>query len=126
MVPTERPSRFLSFLLRHRPQDYPLSFDERGFVPLAQLLEVVQGRFPDAQVTDLLNVVEDVDKMRVELLDGLVRAAYGHSFHVNLEHKRIPPPLCLYHGTTRDLPEYLLETGLKPQESHFVHLSDSA
>ena len=126
MIPTERLSRFLSFLLRHRPEDYPLDFDERGFVPVAQLLELVQSRFPDAEEADLLNLVEDADKMRFELENGLVRATYGHSFPVDLEHKRVSPPSYLYHGTARDLAENLLHTGLKPRDRQYVHLSQSA
>ena len=123
MVPRERLSRFLSFLLRHRPPDYPLGFDESGFIPLEELMETVNARFPDAEKTDVLNVIEDSDKMRFELLDGKVRATYGHSFPVKLEHKDIPPPLHLYHGIARDLAPSLLEQGLKPRGRQYVHLS---
>ena len=29
----ERLSRFLTFLLRHKPKDYPLAIDSEGFAP---------------------------------------------------------------------------------------------
>ncbi len=123
MIPSERLSRFLSFLLRHRPQDYPLGFDESGFVPLGELVQKVQDRFRGAEESDVLSVIEDSDKKRFELQGGRVRATYGHSFPVNLEHKKVPPPLLLYHGIARDLARTLLHEGLKPRGRQYVHLS---
>ncbi|HEX9878819.1 MAG TPA: RNA 2'-phosphotransferase [Candidatus Binatia bacterium] len=119
-------SRFLSYLLRHRPGDYPLAFDERGFVPLEDLLQTVRDRFPGAVQADVLGIVEDPHKMRFEFRDGKVRATYGHSFPVNFDQKKVAPPLCLYQGVARDLAENLLNHGLRPCGRQYVHLSLSA
>lgn len=123
MVPTERLSRFLSFLLRHRPEDYPLGFDNRGFVPLKGLVNRVQDRFPEVDDTAILEIIEGSDKTRFEFREGMVRATYGHSFPIDLEQTRESPPEFLYHGTAQDLAKIILEEGLKPRERQFVHLS---
>jgi putative RNA 2'-phosphotransferase len=125
LVPPERVSRFLSFLLRHRPNDYPLRFDRHGFVEWGELIERVQARFPDATEEELLSVISSSDKRRFELREGKVRATYGHSFPVDLEPQSGDPPPHLYHGTARDLAETILREGLKPRGRTYVHLSAS-
>jgi putative RNA 2'-phosphotransferase len=123
MVPLDRLSRFLSFLLRHRPQDYPLDFDRQGFVPWSDLLACVQARFADATENDIRAIVEGSDKQRFELRGDKVRATYGHSFPVDLGGESVAPPEKLYYGTARDLAQGVLRDGLKPRGRAYVHLS---
>lgn len=125
LVTGERLSRFLSYLLRHRPPDYPLRFDPRGFVFWDELIETVQARFPGATEEQILKVVEGPDKKRFELKEGKVRATYGHSFPVDLGLESVEPPENLYHGTARDLAQTILRDGLKPRGRQYVHLSPS-
>lgn len=125
MVSPERVSRFLSFLLRHRPADYPLGFDQRGFVSWSDLLERVQDRFPEITEEEVRRIIEDSHKKRFELREGRVRATYGHSFPVDLGLESVEPPAQLYHGTARDLADTILRDGLKPRGRQFVHLSPS-
>ena len=40
MLPPERISRFLSYLLRHRPKEYPITFDRHGFVPWDEVVDI--------------------------------------------------------------------------------------
>ncbi len=124
-VPPERVSRFLSFLLRHRPQDYPLRFDPQGFVLWGDLIKRVQERFFEITEGEILSVIEGVDKKRFELREGKARATYGHSFPVDLGLESIEPPPHLYHGTARDLAQTILREGLKPRGRQYVHLSPS-
>ncbi|HEV8341225.1 MAG TPA: RNA 2'-phosphotransferase [Candidatus Binatia bacterium] len=125
MVPSERLSRFLSFLLRHRQADYPLRFDKEGFVVWGELLSAVQDRFPEVAEKDIFDIIENSDKKRFELKEGKVRASYGHSFPVDLGLETIEPPAHLYHGTARDLAQSILREGLKPRGRQYVHLSRS-
>ncbi len=125
MLPIERLSRFLSFLLRHRHEDYPLGFDDRGFVHLKDLVTSVQDRFPEVDDAAILEVIEGSDKTRFELWEGMVRSNYVHSFTIDLEHEIEHPPVSLYHGTARDLARSILKEGLKPRDRQFVHLSVS-
>ncbi|MFQ5849737.1 MAG: RNA 2'-phosphotransferase [Candidatus Binatia bacterium] len=121
----ERLSRFMSFLLRHKPEDYPLGFDDRGFVSFNELVQKVQERFPEVREEEVIGVVEGSEKKRFELREGKVRATYGHSFPVDLENQMVEPPYRLYHGTARDLARNILRGGLKPRSRHYVHLSPS-
>jgi len=125
-VAPERLSRFLSFLLRHRPRDYPLSFDPQGFVSWSELKETIQARFPEASEEEILGVITGSDKQRFEMRQDKVRATYGHSFPVDLGVEGVEPPARLYHGMARDLAETILREGLKPRGRAFVHLSASA
>lgn len=126
MVPPERISRFLSYLLRHRPKEYPLSFDRQGFVLWQDVVEMAQQRFPEITEEEIRRVVQDADKKRFELINDRARATYGHSFPVDLGLQAVEPPAQLYHGTARDLAQSILRTGLKPRDRQYVHLSASA
>ncbi len=125
MIPPERISRFLTYLLRHQPKEYPLSFDRQGFVPWGDVVDVVQERFADASEEELRAVVEHSDKQRFELKEGKVRATYGHSFAVELGVEALEPPAQLYFGTARDLAQSIMRGGLKPRDRRYVHLSPS-
>ena len=125
MIPPERISRFLSYLLRHRPREYPLAFDGHGFVAWSEIVDLVQERFIDATELEVRAVVTESEKKRFELSDDKVRATYGHSFPVDLGLEPVEPPAELYYGTARDLAQSILHKGLKPQDRQFVHLSAS-
>ena len=125
MVPLERLSRFLSFLLRHRPAEYPLAIDRQGFVSWSELKECVQARFPDATEEEIRSVLTGSEKKRFEMREDRARATYGHSFPVDLGMERVEPPSHLYHGTARNLAETTLREGLKPSGRTYVHLSAS-
>ena len=126
MVPAERISRFLSFLLRHQPREYPLSFDRRGFVSWDDLVYMAQERFPDVTEEEIRRVVEEPDKQRFELKESKVRATYGHSFAVDLGPEAAEPPAELYLGAARDLAQSALQNGLKPRDRRYIHLSASS
>jgi putative RNA 2'-phosphotransferase len=124
ILPTsEGLSRFLSFLLRHRPVNYPLHFDKQGFVEWNEVVRTVQTRFADITAEEVLDVIENSDKKRFELREGKARATYGHSFPVDLGLETVEPPARLYHGTARDLAQSILREGLKPRGRQYVHLS---
>lgn len=125
MISPERLSRFLSYLLRHRPKEYPLAFDRHGFVAWTDLVDLVRERFYDATEEDIRTVITESEKRRFELRDDKVRATYGHSFPVDLGLESVEPPAELYYGTARDLAQSILRDGLKPRDRQYVHLSAS-
>lgn len=122
---SERISRFLSYLLRHRPKEYPLAFDAQGFVAWSEVVALVQDRYEEATESDIRAVVTDSEKERFELRGDKVRATYGHSFAVDLGLEAVEPPAELYYGTARDLARSILHDGLKPRDRRYVHLSAS-
>lgn len=125
MIVPERISRFLSYLLRHRPKEYPLAFDAQGFVAWPDVVQRVQERFSETTEDEIRAVVTDSDKKRFELRDNRVRATYGHSFPVNLGLEPVEPPNQLFYGTARDLAQSIMRDGLRPRDRQYVHLSAS-
>jgi len=125
LIPPERISRFLSYLLRHRPREYPLAFDRHGFVAWSEIVDLVRERFYDSTEEEIRAVVTESEKKRFELSAEKVRATYGHSFPVDLGLEPVEPPVELYYGTARDLAQSVLRDGLKPRDRQFVHLSAS-
>jgi putative RNA 2'-phosphotransferase len=125
LFPPERISRFLSYLLRHRPKEYPIAFDRHGFAPWGEVFDTVRERFREVTEEQMRAVVIGSAKQRFELKDGKVRATYGHSFPVDLGLEPVEPPPQLYYGTARDLAQSILRIGLRPRDRQYVHLSSS-
>lgn len=116
-------SRFLSYVLRHRPSAIGLQLDQGGWVNVEALLAALarHGRPITRQVLD--RIVAGTDKQRFELRDNRIRAAHGHSIPVSLELPPMAPPPVLYHGTVaRFLPQIRVQ-GLQPGARTHVHLS---
>jgi len=122
----ERLSRFLTFLLRHKPKDYPLTIDREGFAPWQEVVDMVQERFYDATEEQIRDLIASGEKKRFEMRGDKVRATYGHSFPVDLGNTQATPPAQLYYGAARDLAQSMLRNGLKPRDRQYVHLSVSA
>lgn len=125
MIVPERLSRFLSYLLRHRPKEYPLAFDAQGFVAWRELVQRVQERFQEVTDDEIRAVVTASDKRRFEMRDDRIRATYGHSFPIDLALQPAEPPPQLFYGTARDLAQSVLQHGLRPRDRQYVHLSAS-
>jgi putative RNA 2'-phosphotransferase len=122
----ERLSRFLTFLLRHQPKDYPLAIDREGYAPWQEVVDMVQERFYDVSEEQIRSLIGGAEKKRFELRGDKVRATYGHSFPVDLSDAAAEPPAELYFGAAHDLAESMLRSGLKPRDRQYVHLSVTA
>jgi len=118
-------SKFLSLVLRHKPSVLELELDNQGFVPLAEFLSALQKQPRWREITegDVLEVIDNSDKRRFEVVEGKIRALYGHSLAVEVEYPEVEPPPDLYHGTAREFASQILREGLKPQGRRYVHLS---
>jgi len=118
-------SKFLSLVLRHKPDSIGLALDPQGWVGIDGLIAKANAAGTRFSRDDLLHVVETSDKKRFSLSgDGLrIRAAQGHSVAVELGLPPREPPRILYHGTATRFVESILLEGLKPQSRQQVHLS---
>jgi putative RNA 2'-phosphotransferase len=118
-------SKFLSFVLRHKPDAIGLALDPQGWASIDELIEKGNASGTALNRDDLLRVVETSDKKRFSIsADGLrIRAAQGHSVSVELGLAPKEPPPILYHGTATRFVESILSEGLKPQARQQVHLS---
>lgn len=118
-------SKEISYALRHAPWEYELEMDEEGWVPVGQLLDALHrtDRWSNICEADLIEMIEKSEKKRHELIDGKIRAFYGHSTPIKILKDEKMPPNFLYHGTARRFLESIRENGLLPQRRQYVHLS---
>ena len=123
-----RVSRFLSLVLRHRPETIGLELDAEGWASLGELVERA-GRSGRELSEDLIReVVAHNDKQRFSLSpDGRrIRANQGHSIEVELGLEPVSPPELLYHGSARRRLASILADGLQRRGRQHVHLSPDA
>ena len=122
---TEQLGRLVAGGLRHFPADLGLEMDLCGWVDLTRLGEVVQSRHHWANKELVIALVESDAKKRYEILNGKVRARYGHSVHVELDHPENGLPF-LYYGASEEEADRIIEIGLKSASQRYVHLSTTA
>jgi putative RNA 2'-phosphotransferase len=118
-----RLSKTMSYALRHRPREFHLVLDPEGFVSLEELLIAIRARRPRTSMDDLMEVVASCEKGRFEIVDGDIRACYGHSVEGKIEHEAVVPPEVLYHGTPRKALDGIRKDGLRPMGRQYVHLT---
>lgn len=118
-------SKFLSFVLRHKPDEIGLMLGPDGWVNIDELIQKANAAGRTFDRTDLLDVVASSEKKRFSISpDGRkIRAAQGHSVSVELGLTSREPPSVLYHGTATRFVEAIRQTGLMPQARQQVHLS---
>jgi len=119
-------SRVVSHALRHEPWLYELELDEDGWTDVGQLLTALQREQPEwSELTEahLAEMILASPKRRHELVDGRIRALYGHSLPGKLRRTMSPPPAQLFHGTASTSKSNIRQCGLLPMGRQYVHLS---
>lgn len=121
---TEQLGRLVAGALRHFPDDLGLVMDTNGWVDLSVLGEVVRSRHRWANKNLIIALVESDPKRRYEIdsSKSKIRARYGHSVRVDLDHPDNTIPR-LYYGASEEEADRILEIGLKPASQRYVHLS---
>jgi putative RNA 2'-phosphotransferase len=118
-------SKFLSLVLRHKPEEIGLVLDVHGWAELDQLIALARSKGTPLTLDIVLKIVETSDKKRFAVSpDGKrIRANQGHSVAVNLDLAPSEPPNTLFHGTAIRFIESIREKGLIPGLRQHVHLS---
>ena len=118
-------SKFLSYVLRHRPDAVGITLDTNGWVSVEDLLTACAKIGKDISKAALEEIVRTSPKRRFALSDDgtRVRANQGHSVTVDLGLSPQTPPQVLYHGTVDKSLASILSEGLKKMSRHHVHLS---
>lgn len=123
----KRLSKFMSLILRHRPEVAGLALDAAGWVEVDTLLAGIrsQNSWRDTTREDIDFVVATNDKKRFEydVTATRIRASQGHSVEVELGYAPKEPPELLYHGTAEKFLSQIVREGLKKQTRSHVHLS---
>lgn len=120
------PSKFLSYVLRHRPEAIGITLDLEGWTDIDALIGAAarDGRQLDRQLIEM--VVTSNDKKRFAISDDgrRIRAVQGHSTEsVDIGFIGKRPPEFLFHGTATRFLESIRRDGLLPRSRQYVHLS---
>lgn len=117
-------SKFISLILRHRPETIGIALDEHGWANVDELLKGVSRTHP-LTMEKLEEIVRTDEKQRYAFNEGhsLIRANQGHSIPVDVELERAKPPRHLYHGTGEKYVPSIDRQGLIPKSRLYVHLS---
>lgn len=122
-----RLSKFMSFVLRHKPEAEGLTLDERGFCRVDTLVAAASRKLR-SEITredvESLCVPSDNpnEKTRFELEGDFVRAGHGHSVAITA-YRPCAPTAPLYHATPRAVLATIKADGLKSMSRQKVHLS---
>lgn len=121
-------SIYLSYILRHKPDDIDLAMDKHGWVDVAQLIDKINSKSSySITLCKLKDIVANDNKGRYRFnADGSrIKACQGHSIPwVEPELDYRTPPDFLYHGTTLEAYRKIQKSGhISKMSRHAVHLT---
>ena len=93
-------SKYLSLILRHKPEVIGISLDEHGWANVEKLIAGI-AKNHDFNMDLLEEIVCSDEKQRYSFNEDktLIRANQGHSVPVDVELVEQIPPDILWHGT---------------------------
>lgn len=123
----EKIGRFISYLLRHKPETLKLKMDKNGYVEVNELIEKINSveKYKNSLSVEKLEEIVNTDSKRRYSYNETktkIRAVQGHSFSVNVAKVGIPP-VVLYHGTSSDAYALIRKKGIQKMNRDYVHLS---
>ncbi len=119
-------SKLVSYILRHKPEDYGITLDGEGWVDISVLIKQITEQhkeYAGINKDSFEQITKQSRKQRFEIKDNRIRAFYGHSIEAKIVRDKSCPPDVLYHGTPTDVAELILKDGLKPMNRQNVHMS---
>ncbi len=118
-------SKFLSLVLRHKPEEIGITLDEQGWTDTDTLIIKANEKGVGLNQELLRLVVDTNSKKRFAFNENKdkIRANQGHSVEVELGYIQQLPPAVLYHGTAVKSADSILANGLEKRQRHHVHLS---
>ena len=117
-------SKFISLVLRHKPEEIGVTLDEHGWANVDELIAGIAKTQP-FDMSMLEEIVRTDEKQRYSFNEDktLIRANQGHSIPVDVELEQKTPPELLYHGTGEKYAASIDAQGLIPKSRLYVHLS---
>ena len=117
-------SRFLSMILRHKPEEIGITLDEHGWANVEELIAGLAKSKPlDMQILEEIVATDEKQRYSFNEDKTLIRANQGHSIPVDVKLPVTQPPEYLYHGTGEKYMESIMKIGLIPKSRLYVHLS---
>jgi putative RNA 2'-phosphotransferase len=114
-------SKFLSLILRHKPEEVDITLDKHGWANVDDICKLA-----NFTKDELNEVVTTNNKKRFEYNENKtkIRACQGHSIPIDLNLDPVMPPPFLYHGTATRFLNAIKKEGLKAGSRMYVHLSN--
>lgn len=118
-------SKYISLILRHKPEVIGISLDKHGWADVSDLINGIKRDNPEFDMQVLEKIVSTDSKQRYSFNEDktMIRANQGHSVPVDVELEEKQPPKFLYHGTGEKYVKSIDKTGLVPKSRLYVHLS---
>ena len=119
-------SKFISLILRHKPETIGITLDEHGWADVRELIDgISQSEGHTLNMEMLEEIVRTDEKQRYSFNEDhtLIRANQGHSIPVDVELEEKTPPDILWHGTGEKYVASIDAQGLIPKSRLYVHLS---
>src|SRR5690606_14174746 len=104
-------SKFLSLILRHRPEEIGIRLDSNGWTNVDELIEKMNAYSRHIDFETLEIILETNNKKRFSFNEdkSLIRASQGHSIEIDLGYTNQKPPEILFHGTSEKSVKSILE-----------------
>ena len=108
-------SKYISLILRHKPETIGITLDDHGWADVDALLEGIRRKYPINREI-LEEIVRSDSKQRYSFNEDrtMIRANQGHSIQVDVELSEAEPPEILYHGTAERFADSIEKQGLLP------------
>ena len=120
-------SKFVSLILRHKPEVIGIHLDEHGWADVEELIAGI-SKTREFNRTMLEEIVRTDNKQRFIFNENKtkIRANQGHSIPVDVELPEAVPPDRLWHGTGEKYVASIDQQGLISKSRLYVHLSSDA
>lgn len=117
-------SKYISLILRHKPEVIGIKLDAHGWAEVDALLAGMSKKYMiDREILE--DIVRTDNKQRYSFNEDRtkIRANQGHSIQVDVELSVSEPPKTLYHGTAERFAASIEAKGLLHGNRLYVHLS---
>lgn len=119
-------SKYLSFILRHKPESIGLALDDFGWADIDSLIAKTMDYQLTPEVINLVVQTNDKQRFVIDESGKKIRANQGHSIEIDLNLAASIPPRKLLHGTASRFYDAIQVEGLTKQKRHHVHLTECA
>ena len=118
-------SKFISLILRHKPQEIGITLDRYGWADTDELIGGIRAKGYEIDRETLERIVREDSKQRYSLSEDRkkIRANQGHSIPVEVEMPVTEPPEKLFHGTALRFLDSIKKSGILKMSRLYVHLS---
>lgn len=117
-------SKYLSLILRHKPNVIGITLDEHGWADVDELIAgISKDRIFNMEILEEIVRTDEKQRYSFNTDKTKIRANQGHSISADVELQEKEPLEILYHGTGQKYVESIDKEGLLPKSRLYVHLS---